>query len=66
MPPMPPIPPGLPIGAGFSSFCSAKTHSVVNSIAAIDAAFSSAIRETLVGSITPAAYRFSYLSVRAL
>jgi hypothetical protein len=66
IPPIPPIP-GAPIGiAGPSSLISAKTHSVVNNMAAIDAAFSNAIRDTLVGSITPAAKRFSNLSVRAL
>jgi chaperonin GroEL len=35
------------------------THSVVNSIEAIDAAFSIAIRVTFVGSITPAEYKLS-------
>jgi hypothetical protein len=50
----------------FSSLVSASTHSVVNNIAAIEAAFSKATRVTLVGSITPASYMFSYLSVRAL
>ena len=42
-------------GFGFSAI----THSVVNNIAAIDAAFSNATRVTLVGSITPALNRFS-------
>jgi len=39
---------------------------VVSSIAAIEDAFSTAIRVTLVGSITPDLYKFSNLSVRAL
>ncbi len=57
---MPPIPPPIGgIGIGFSSFLSAITHSVVRNIPATDAAFSSATRLTLVGSITPAARRFS-------
>jgi hypothetical protein len=34
-------------------------HSVVRNIPAIEAAFSSATRETLAGSITPAARRSS-------
>lgn len=59
---IPPIPPP-PIGGMWppfsSSGSSAKTTSVVNNIAAIDAAFSNAIRPTLVGSITPALIRFS-------
>ena len=65
MPPIPPIP-GAGIGAGFSSFLSAITHSVVKNIPAIDAAFSRATRVTLAGSITPAAKKFSYVFVRAL
>ncbi|MNY34574.1 hypothetical protein D3C86_1689250 [compost metagenome] len=60
---MPPIPPppigGIPPPAGASSGSSANTHSVVNNIAAIEAAFSNATRPTLVGSITPAAIKFS-------
>src|SRR5207302_1945097 len=56
MPPMPPPPPG--IGGAFSfSFFSTTTHSVVSSSAAMEAAFCSAVRVTLVGSITPAATR---------
>ncbi len=58
-----------PMGAwlcGFSSRSSASRQSVVRSIPAIEAAFSRATRVTLVGSITPAATRFSYTSVRAL
>jgi|GEM_PF-6026156 len=63
---MPPMP-GLPIaGAGCSSGLSTTRHSVVRNIPAIEAAFSSATRATLAGSITPAARRSSYLSVRAL
>ena len=53
-------------GAGFSSFISEITHSVVSSIPATDAAFSSATLTTFAGSITPALYRFSYISVLAL
>ena len=66
MPPIPGAPP--PIGgiAGASSGLSANTHSVVSNIAAIDAAFSNATRDTLVGSITPAVCNFSNFSVRAL
>src|SRR2546422_5174990 len=64
IPPMPP-PPG--IGGIFSfSFFSATTHSVVRSSPAMDAAFCSAVRVTLVGSMTPAATRSSYSSVWAL
>ena len=64
IPYIPPPPPGIDIG--LSSFISERTHSVVRSIPAIEAAFSKATRVTLVGSITPASYNFSYLSVRAL
>ena len=54
---MPP-PPG--IGGIFSfSFFSTTTHSVVRSSPAMDAAFCSAVRVTLVGSMTPAATRSS-------
>jgi hypothetical protein len=66
---MPPMPPGIPAGiagAPSSSGESERTHSVVNSMLAIDAAFSIATRATLVGSITPAWNKFSYLSKRAL
>src|SRR3989442_6571 len=64
IPPMPP-PPG--IGGIFSfSFFSATTHSVVRSSPAMEAAFCSAVRVTLVGSMTPAATRSSYSSVWAL
>ncbi len=58
--------PGAIAGAGLSSFLSAITHSVVKNIPAIEAAFSSATRVTLAGSMTPEAYRFSNLSRRAL
>ena len=57
MPPMPPIPPGgiPPPGISFSSDgLSATTHSVVRISPAILAAFSRAVRTTLVGSTTPA------------
>jgi hypothetical protein len=43
---MPPIS-GLGIAGAFSSLMSANTHSVVNNMAAIEAAFSNATRETL-------------------
>ena len=66
MPPMPPIPGAGIAGAGFSSFLSAMTHSVVRNMPAIEAAFSRATRVTLAGSITPAAIRFSNSPVRAL
>ncbi|CAM5624862.1 hypothetical protein SRIMM317S_05417 [Streptomyces rimosus subsp. rimosus] len=49
----PGMPPGAPAAAAFSGF-SAMTVSVVRSRAAIDAAFSSAERVTLAGSMTPA------------
>ena len=52
--------------AGASDFFSASTHSVVRNIEAIDAAFSSATRDTFVGSMIPAFSRSSYLSSRAL
>ena len=57
MPPMSGAPPPCDGDSGFG--LSAITHSVVNNIAAIDAAFSNATRVTLVGSITPALNRFS-------
>ena len=47
-------------------FLSTSTHSVVRNIAAIEAAFSSATRATLVGSMIPALNISSYLSARAL
>lgn len=58
MPPMPPML-GIAAGAGFSSFLSAITHSVVRNIPATEAAFSKATRATLVGSMTPAVRRCS-------
>ena len=53
MPPMPPA--GIAGMAGCSDFFSASTHSVVRNIEAIEAAFSSATRDTFVGSMIPAA-----------
>ena len=62
---MPPPPGG--IGASFfSSGMSQTSASVVSSSEAIDAAFCSAERTTLVGSMTPAAIRSSNLSSCAL
>src|SRR5690625_5452696 len=74
MPPIPPIPPGIPPPApippsSLSPFLdgfSTTTASVVSISAATDAAFSSAVRVTLVGSITPASIRSSYFSLLAL
>src|SRR5690606_3770195 len=66
MPPMPPPIGGAPAPAFSSSAASANTTSVVSSIDAMEAAFSSAMRDTLVGSITPAPIKFSYTSERAL
>jgi hypothetical protein len=57
---MPPMPPPIGgIAGAFSSLMSLITHSVVNNIPAIEAAFSRATRTTLVGSITPAPIKFS-------
>ena len=57
MPPMPPIPPMPPPGiagmADFFSGLSATSASVVSTRPAIDAAFCSAARVTLAGSMTP-------------
>ena len=53
-------PPGPPAGAGFFSGLSATTASVVRNSAAIDAAFCSAERVTLAGSMMPAASRSTY------
>ena len=50
---MPPPPIGGIVG-GLSSLMSEITHSVVSSIPATDAAFSSATLTTFAGSITPA------------
>ncbi len=65
---IPGIPPpiGGAAGIGFSSALSVMIHSVVNTIEAIEAAFSNAILDTLAGSITPAAFKSSYCSVLAL
>src|SRR5262249_55529585 len=64
---MPPIPPGGMGGvAGFSSGFSAPIASVVRSSPATDAALSSAVRTTLVGSMMPAFSRSSYSSEAAL
>ena len=53
--------------AGASFFGrSAISASVVSISAATDAAFCSAVRTTLVGSMTPALTRSSYSSVAAL
>ena len=60
MPPMPPIPsmpPPCECPAS-GSLISLKTHSVVKIIPPIEAAFSSATRDTFLGSITPAAIKF--------
>lgn len=57
---------GIAGAAALGSGLSAITHSVVRSIPAIDAAFSRAMRVTLVGSITPAFSKGSNTSVRAL
>jgi hypothetical protein len=58
---IPSIPPGIPpCMCGLSSSgSSANIQSVVKSIEATEAAFSRATRPTFVGSITPAAIRFS-------
>ncbi len=65
MPPMPPQPPGI-AGSFLSSGSSATSASVVSRSEAIDAAFCSAERVTLVGSMTPAAMRSSHFSSCAL
>src|SRR4029078_8892959 len=60
MPPMPPMPPGMPPPmppAPSASGASATRHSVGSTIAAIDAAFCSAARVTLAGSMMPALIR---------
>lgn len=56
---MPPIPGFMAGAAGAGSGLSAMTHSVVRNIPATEAAFCRATRVTLVGSMTPAASRFS-------
>lgn len=61
------IPPaGIAGAAGVGSGISTMPHSVVRNIPATDAAFSRATLATLVGSITPASYIWTYWSVRAL
>ena len=57
-----PPPPFLPASLGFSAI----RASLVSSRVATLAAFCSAVRVTLVGSMTPALTRSSYLSVAAL
>src|SRR6266851_235662 len=57
--------PGMP-PADFSSGFSATMHSVVSSRLATEAAFCSALRTTLVGSMIPAFIRSSNSSVAAL
>ncbi len=64
MPPMPPSPPGI-AGADFSGL-SAMTASVVRKSAAMEAAFCSAERVTLAGSMMPAATRSTYSPEAAL
>ena len=59
-------PPPPPCGAGFFSGLSAMTTSVVRNRAAIDAAFCSAERVTLAGSMMPALIRSTYSPVAAL
>jgi hypothetical protein len=60
MPPMPPMPPpGMPPAGRLSSGSSLTAASVVISRPATDAASWSAVRTTLVGSMTPAWTRFS-------
>ena len=72
MPPMPPMPPPMPpmaaAAAAASTFSglSATSASVVSSSAATDAAFCSAERVTLAGSMTPALTRSSKFPVAAL
>ena len=56
---MPPMPPAPAAGAGLSSGISEMTASVVRSSVLMEAAFCSAVRTTLVGSMTPAFTRSS-------
>jgi len=66
-PPPPPGPPGMPPPAGGAGLgASVSGTSVVRIMAAIDAAFCSAARVTLAGSMTPAFTRSSYSPVAAL
>ena len=62
----PPGPPPAPAAALSSSLMSATNASVVSIKPAIDAAFCSARRVTLAGSITPALTRSPYSPVSAL
>ena len=67
MPGMPPIPAGIAGAAGaFASGLSATNVSVVNTKAAIDAAFCNADRVTFAGSTIPDATISTYSSVNAL
>ena len=59
MPPMPPMEGSIAGAAGFGSFFSVITQSVVRIIEAIEEAFLRAVRVTLAGSITPALMRSS-------
>ena len=61
---MPPA--GMAGAAGAGSGMSTMPHSVVRNMPATLAAFSRATRDTLVGSMTPASYMFTYSLVRAL
>ena len=63
MPPMPPMPPA---GAEFPSGLSTMTTAVVRNSAAMDAAFCSAERVTLAGSMIPSLIRSTYSPVEAL
>src|SRR3954471_19630439 len=65
MPMPPPMPPGM-AGALSSSGSSEMSASVVSMRPAIEAAFWSAERVTLAGSMTPASTRSSKVSVAAL
>jgi hypothetical protein len=58
-------PPGAPAGAFSFSGLSATTTSVVRNRAAMEAAFWSADRVTLAGSMIPAASRSTYSPVAA-
>ena len=59
-------PPGMAGAAFSSSFFSTTTHSVVSRSEAMDAAFCSAVRVTLVGSRMPAYTMSTYSPVAAL
>src|SRR2546422_1042267 len=63
MPPMSPMPPGIPAPAPCFSGASATIASVVRMFFAIDAAFCSAERVTMVGSMIPALTRSVYSPV---